>query len=668
MAQPLILGGQLPSYLNQNFLALPNIVTPAAEVGRNVTAAMSGAQAMGQQHMRGIILANQEKLRRAKQAALDAKMPPGYTEADLALLKAYAEKYGALPTGADGKYDFGAIQAQLAKEREQADWLGRVRLGEKVTEYRPLAQSIPQIPDVVPGAAAINESLKVAELPDSLESRDYFKVPGATPGTFDEFPLRDWGAISPAEQAKMGVGLGAVGSGSSGRVAGEETENQRLTRIKETRDAWTTMSDTMTKLNEAGDLIKNSDVKLVGPLVGNLFGQLYGQAEALFGYSSRRNGQRQLETLVADFILEKAGNMKGQLSDRDVKFLAASVPKLNDTQEFWFTWLDQAKRLLAQRMQDRAANLNEADWATTGTVLGVPDAKVEAAITQMTALNPETIKAATAGATERVYLSPQEQAALEAQKKGTKVAPGGRDASMPEAPALPLAGFTPSALETSMTQASEAAVTQQLQAAREQASQKVEMYRARIQGLRAGTPRYSNPAPFGGPPIASDVTVKQREAAHAVAQAELAKAEAQLAELDTQLRARLPLNEADVQGLSPETFSFQQGAVPLQLNQTTDPQRRQALLATRNSLLDELSRWEETQGQVGTGREPSSMGGHFRALNVNVFGAKIAEAKVADLRQRLAAIDAELGTNPEPTGPRSLGLPVREMYSSGFRR
>lgn len=80
----------------------------------------------------------------------------------------------------------------------------------------------------------------------------------------------------------------------------------------------------------------------VGPLEGaapvkwlNQIGAALGAREAEF------NDQRKLNILISQKILEGAQGMKGNLSDKDVKFLQDTVPKLSDTEATWNAFLNR---------------------------------------------------------------------------------------------------------------------------------------------------------------------------------------------------------------------------------------------------------------------------------------------------------------------------------------
>lgn len=82
----------------------------------------------------------------------------------------------------------------------------------------------------------------------------------------------------------------------------------------------------------------------VGPLEGSTpmqWGNRLGAAIGLDASTAAFNDQRTLEQAISAKILEGAQVMKGNLSDKDVRFLQATVPQLSDSEAVWNTYLDR---------------------------------------------------------------------------------------------------------------------------------------------------------------------------------------------------------------------------------------------------------------------------------------------------------------------------------------
>jgi hypothetical protein len=85
---------------------------------------------------------------------------------------------------------------------------------------------------------------------------------------------------------------------------------------------------------------------VVGPAAGSAPVKLFNQLGAAFGVREGEfQSQRELEMLISKKILEGAQTMKGNLSDKDVRFLRETAPKLSDTPDVWNRFLDDWKNM-----------------------------------------------------------------------------------------------------------------------------------------------------------------------------------------------------------------------------------------------------------------------------------------------------------------------------------
>lgn len=84
----------------------------------------------------------------------------------------------------------------------------------------------------------------------------------------------------------------------------------------------------------------------VGPFEGSGPVRLANQIGAAFGVREQElKDQRALEIAISNKILEGAQVMKGNLSDKDVRFLQATVPKLSDPEPVWRDYLNRWKQM-----------------------------------------------------------------------------------------------------------------------------------------------------------------------------------------------------------------------------------------------------------------------------------------------------------------------------------
>lgn len=85
----------------------------------------------------------------------------------------------------------------------------------------------------------------------------------------------------------------------------------------------------------------------VGPAAGSGPAKVGNQVAAALGLGREQQfqDQRQLEMAISNKVLEGAQVMKGNLSDKDVRFLQATVPKLSDTPQVWNEYLNRWKQM-----------------------------------------------------------------------------------------------------------------------------------------------------------------------------------------------------------------------------------------------------------------------------------------------------------------------------------
>lgn len=84
----------------------------------------------------------------------------------------------------------------------------------------------------------------------------------------------------------------------------------------------------------------------VGALEGSLPAKIFNRVGAAFGAREQEFAdQRSLEIGISTKILEGAQVLKGNLSDKDVRFLKDTVPKLSDSEDVWINYLNRWKRM-----------------------------------------------------------------------------------------------------------------------------------------------------------------------------------------------------------------------------------------------------------------------------------------------------------------------------------
>lgn len=210
----------------------------------------------------------------------------------------YAEHFGEPPKKADGSYDLDEVNRGVKDLGDEATGM-KMNFGQKT-----LLESIPAH---LRGRAfgADGKVLPTAALAKLLnESNDLGK------------PLTD------------------------AQKADEQSKIQKIAEIR------TQMEAAKSRVNGTG---ANRGVSAVGPIRGAAVGRLAALVTAVGGDDKVLNNQRLLEQFVNQQILQGASQMKGNLSDRDVKFLEKSVPKLSDPVATWNSYLDELTGFLQNR-------------------------------------------------------------------------------------------------------------------------------------------------------------------------------------------------------------------------------------------------------------------------------------------------------------------------------
>ena len=119
------------------------------------------------------------------------------------------------------------------------------------------------------------------------------------------------------------------------RGAGQATAAQ----VVSAQDAIAAADAQLDKVGRVRAILK-SGMNAVGPLRGSTVGKLAATGQAIAGSEGVYNAQRELEMWKNELVISLSEKMKGQLSDKDVRFLVQSVPKLEDTEEVWNRFAD----------------------------------------------------------------------------------------------------------------------------------------------------------------------------------------------------------------------------------------------------------------------------------------------------------------------------------------
>lgn len=157
--------------------------------------------------------------------------------------------------------------------------------------------------------------------------------------------------LTAQKQIELALGTQAMQAKATGGAYGVPKPEDAL-KVQESQSR---IDQSIGEAEQALELIKSGNY--VGPLTGSGAGQLWHRGQAVRGNEETYNAQRQLQIILNRNILDKAALMKGQLSDRDVKFLEASVPKLTDTEAVWESYFNKLKLLASEQKRRNEAFL-----------------------------------------------------------------------------------------------------------------------------------------------------------------------------------------------------------------------------------------------------------------------------------------------------------------------
>lgn len=100
-------------------------------------------------------------------------------------------------------------------------------------------------------------------------------------------------------------------------------------------------------IQQLKDIIANKDINVVGPGAGSWLARGANQIGAAIGLREKEfESQDKLMQGINKKVLEGAQAMKGNLSDKDIRFLKESFPTLTSTENVWTNFLDNWGRMI----------------------------------------------------------------------------------------------------------------------------------------------------------------------------------------------------------------------------------------------------------------------------------------------------------------------------------
>jgi hypothetical protein len=202
---------------------------------------------------------------------------------------------------------------------------------------------------------AVNEAYKLA-IAGSGGNPAPETIKVATPDGLGEQTLQwnsgtsQWEPIAGAgAKPYKASGSGAGGPGGPGKWS-LKTVNGQSMWVNETTQEMRPVSGAAAPAGQAellGEVdhllgLLEKDPNVVG-FSGSLLGNNANWVGATFFGGDRYANQRQFEMFTSERAMELAKQLKGNLSDKDVKWLKDTQPKLSDPPELWQRWLGEFK-------------------------------------------------------------------------------------------------------------------------------------------------------------------------------------------------------------------------------------------------------------------------------------------------------------------------------------
>lgn len=263
--------------------------------------------------------ANQRKIK-AEQRARQLQSDESFNtlpEIDRQEVLSYQRKYGAVPRTVDGSPDIEKIRQNSEED-----------------------------------ARMIRGNFKMAAAMSGLQYHQGMKVNPQTGQPEEVMQMIDPSTLDVIREKFLGT-TPMKQTTSSGR--GGFTDLQRAT----VKDQLTSKYAILDDIGNMQGLVNDPNINPVGTVAGSWAGRFAGWVESLFGDDGKINSQRNLEQFLNRQAIDLVQYMKGQLSDRDVKFLQAAIPKLKDNEAVWNEWFDKLKALYERRIADTEQALKD---------------------------------------------------------------------------------------------------------------------------------------------------------------------------------------------------------------------------------------------------------------------------------------------------------------------
>lgn len=213
-----------------------------------------------------------------------------------------------------------------------------------------------------------------AEAIQAFRTQQLNKSPVPTPGDYGLGAVG--GQVDPLDPKSLKLSLAPLSTGGTEgnepymRVGSELKQNPNFVpkkEIVERQEEVRSLAGIHQSIEDVQKNLTEHGIVGLGPTGGGVTGQTVASVGQLLGSPERKIAQRQAEMLISKSVLESVKLMKGNLSDRDVKFLQSTLPKLSDPPAVWTEFLGRWKGLVETSIAQKAGLIPSASLPTVNT-------------------------------------------------------------------------------------------------------------------------------------------------------------------------------------------------------------------------------------------------------------------------------------------------------------
>jgi len=201
----------------------------------------------------------------------------------------------------------------------------------------------------------VGKSEAVARLPESFQPQGVRVIDAVESGRLT--PREGMGLINQIQAQAMAEQK--AGPTRSEILAREKYEDEKATRESEKEILDTESTNNLTDFyNETSgllDKINEKTVDVTGPIEGTSVYRFFSK----IGDTDDEQVRRRLEMFTRKLTLDAAQNLKGALSDKDIRFLVEQAPDMDDNPSVWKKYMGDLKTRLERNATQKGINFED---------------------------------------------------------------------------------------------------------------------------------------------------------------------------------------------------------------------------------------------------------------------------------------------------------------------